>query len=135
MTEVGISRRVANYDHLHGEKIPIEVLPTKSKAVLGTYSTPHPHQQQGGARDLFYPISPLTARGCWGHILPHIPTNNKGMLETYSTPYPHQQQGGARDLFYPISPLTARGCWRPILPHIPTNSKGVLGTYSTPHPH
>ena len=90
MTEVGISRRVANYDHLHGENIPIEVLPTKSKGVLGTYSTPHPDQEQGGARDLFYPISPPTARGCWRPILLHIPTNSKGVLETYSTVHSHR---------------------------------------------
>ena len=76
---------------------------TNSKGVLGTYSTPGPYKQQGGAGDLFYPGSLQTARVCWGPILPRVLTNSKGVLGTYSIPGPHGKQGGAGDLFYPGS--------------------------------
>ena len=33
-------------------------VPMNIKGVLGTYSTPGPHEHQGGAGDLFYPRSP-----------------------------------------------------------------------------
>ena len=47
-----------------------------SKGVLGTYSTPDLHDQQGGAGDLFYP------RVSTGIFYPRI---SKGVLGTYST--------------------------------------------------
>ena len=64
---------------------------TKSKGVLGTYSTPGLYKQQGGAGDLFYTGSIQTVRGCWGPILHRVCTNSKGVLGTYSTPGLYKQ--------------------------------------------
>ena len=44
-----------------------------SKEMLGTYSAPASHEQQGGAGDL-----------------PRFPMDSKEVLGTYSTPGPHE---------------------------------------------